>query len=71
MVGGPGKRRLRLADSKTGVGEFCRSTVRENRRKRDAEWDEKWFLLHGLGTICVPMSGCQPLDRIRSVVERW
>jgi hypothetical protein len=63
MVGGPAYRRLRLADPKTGIGEFGRSTVREDRRERDAEWDEKWFLLHNFETICVPMSGCQPLDR--------
>jgi hypothetical protein len=63
MVGGSGYRRLCLADPETGVGEFGRSTVREDRRERDAEWDEKRFLLHDFGTICVPMGVCQPLDR--------
>jgi hypothetical protein len=69
MVGGSGDRRLRLADPKTGVGEFGRSTVREDRRECDAEWDEKWFLFQGFSTICVPMSGCQPLGRLRAVID--
>jgi hypothetical protein len=64
MVGSPGYRRLRLADPKSGVSDFGRSTVREDRRECDAEWDEDWLLLHDFVTICVPMSSCQPLDRL-------
>lgn len=62
MVSGPGYRRLRLADPKAGLGELGRGTVREDRRECDAEWNENWLLLHSFETICVPMSGCQPLE---------